>query len=312
MIASRPFSLPYAIDSTIGIHPRTQLKIHYPFSVMKRFITLFVIGALALPCFGQRTNASFVASVSGMDRMSMVKSSIDVPSWHEKSFWPLYEKYMNKVEEASSLTYRALDNLAAMDKNASEEEALAYAQSLMSYRTAELAVRQQYYTEISKAFNGVIALQFIQTEALLDMVESARIYDASPWKKYRFHPKTLESTQLRSAKYNTISTAIGLPSEKAVAFYRVYTRYEEESNALLGDDYSLYGLYAGQATDYTPALGKQLGNNLLLVIQRENKLKEKYFKQMNDTVGSLLAARFLAWEDYYSLTSKMYAWADAP
>jgi hypothetical protein len=278
---------------------------------MKRYLVLVVMSLLAINVFAQGAQG-VVASVSAVDRMSMVKSSINVPSWHEKSFWPLYEKYMNKVEGASTLTYRSLDELTRMDRNVTDEEAVRYAQQLLAHRVDELAVRQQYFKEIGNGFNGIIALQFIQTEVLLDLMESARIYEGSPWKKFRFQPKALASTQLKSAKYNSLSTAIGLPAEKAGAFYEIYTRYEEECDALLDDDYSLYALYAGEASDFTPALAKQLGHNLLLVMNREVKLKDKYFKEMNTAVGGVLAARFLAWEDYYSLVSKMHAWADAP
>jgi hypothetical protein len=277
---------------------------------MKRYLVL-VMSVLAISGFAQSAQG-VVASVSGVDRMSMVKSSISVPSWHEKSFWPLYEKYMNKMEGTSSLTYRSLDELARMDKQITDEEAYQFGQNLLNHRMDELVVRQQYFAEISKSFNGIIAFQFIQTEVLLDLMESARIYEATPWKKFRFQPNALASTQLKTAKYNSISTAIDLPAEKAEAFYRIYTKYEDDCDALLDEGYSLYGLYAGEASDFTPALAKQLGHNLLLVMNREVKLKDKYFKEMRDTVGGVMAARFLAWEDYYSLVSKMHAWADAP
>jgi hypothetical protein len=45
-------------------------------------------------------------------------------------------------------------------------------------------------------------------------------------------------------------------------------------------------------------------------MEREVKLKEKYFLEMNAAVGPTLAARFLAWEDYYSVVAKMHAWAE--
>ena len=60
------------------------------------------------------------------------------------------------------------------------------------------------------------------------------------------------------------------------------------------------------------ALAKRLGNDLLQVMEREIRLKERYFLEMNAIVGSVPAARFLAWEDYYSVVCKMYAWAETP
>jgi hypothetical protein len=120
----------------------------------------------------------------------------------------------------------------------------------------------------------------------------------------------MNTTQLKEAKHNTIRSALSLTDDKAEAFWKVYTRYEEECDALLGEDYSIIGLYAVEPSDFTPGLSKRLGYDFLQLMQRETKLKEKYFRAMNEAVGSSLASRFLAWEDYYSLLSKMYAWAE--
>jgi hypothetical protein len=277
---------------------------------MKRAYLLGLVSMVALSCFGQHAKSTFTASLSGVDRMSMMKNSIDIPAWHEKSFWPVYEKYMNKVEEVSSQTYRALDDLTRTDATLSDQEAFDNARKLIDFRYQELDVRKQYYMEIGSAMNGIVSFQFLQTEALLDMMESSSIYDASVYRKYRFHPNALEPSQFTSAKYNTISKAVALSPEKAQAFYAVYARYEQECDALLGEDYTLFGFYAGEASDFTPGLAKRLGYDLLNVMHREIRLKEKYFLEMNETVGPMLAARFFAWEDYYSLVSKMQAWSD--
>ena len=103
-----------------------------------------------------------------------------------------------------------------------------------------------------------------------------------------------------------------LPADKQDLFWNIYTRYEEECDALLGDAYSVYSLFASDAADFTPALAKRLGRDLLHVMEREVRLKEKYYLEMNALAGAQAAARFLAWEDYYSVVSKMYAWAETP
>ena len=55
-----------------------------------------------------------------------------------------------------------------------------------------------------------------------------------------------------------------------------------------------------------------MGQDALAIMEREIKLKEKYYLKLKDQMGAVMAAKFLAWEDYYSLVSKMHAWADAP
>lgn len=265
---------------------------------------------IAISGFSQNVKGSLVASISGADRISLVKSSIDVPVWHEKSFWPLYENYLAKVEEASAHTYQSVNNLARTDKSVSEAEALDHANKLISYRYDMLTVKKHYFGEVGSALNGIIALQFLQTEVLLDMVESSRVYEDTYWKNYRFRPQALSYGQRKAAKQNTITVALSLTAEEAGNFWKVYNRYEEECDDLLGEDFSVFALYTGEPTDFTPALAKRLGYDFLRIMERELVIKEKYFREMNTAVGPSLAARFLAWEDYNSIVNKMYAWAE--
>jgi hypothetical protein len=278
---------------------------------MKRAYLVPIVSMVALSCFGQHAKTTFTASISGADRMSMVKNSISVPAWHEKSFWPVYESYFNKVEAVSLQAYNAVQNLASTESQ-SDEEAIANARKVFDLRSQELQLRKQYYREIGVEFNGIIAMQFLQTEAILGMMENSNIYDGSRWKKFRFYPHAFngEESLVRSAKYNTISKAVELSPENAKAFYSVYGSYEQECDQLLGEDYSVIGLYAGDPADFTPGLAKRLGYDLLTIMERELSIKEKYFNKMAEAVGGKLAARFLAWEDYYSLQNKMLAWSE--
>jgi len=277
---------------------------------MKRACFIVLVSMAAISCFSQPAKPTFTASFSQVDRMAMVKNSIDIPAWHEKAFWPVYENYIGQAEDISLHAYRSLDDLVNMDASASDEEAYNNARKLLDYRAAELAVMKQFYSEIAVAMNGIVSLQFLQAETLLDMMESARIYNGSVYRKYQFHPNVIDEKEFTAAKYNTISKAINLPADKAQAFYEVYTRYDTECDDLLGEEYSVFGYYACEASDFTPGLAKRLGHDLLNVMQREMKLKEKYFAEMNTAVGPALAARFLAWEDYYSLINKMHAWSE--
>lgn len=249
-------------------------------------------------------------TVSGTDRISVVKSSVQLAEWHEKSFWPLYEKYLADATEVYSLTYRSLQELADTDNSVDEKQAFENGWNLLVYRNEELQLRKKYYQEVGAVLNGVVALQFLQTEAMMDMLESADIYRKSGWKKYRFHAQSISDENVKKAKHNTLSLALSLPADKNDIFWNLYNNYEEESDALLGEAYSVYGLFASDAADYTPALARRLGHDLLHIMEREVRLKERYFLEMNALVGSSTAARFLAWEDYYSLVSKMHAWAE--
>lgn len=268
--------------------------------------------AVASIGYGQRQQNTFLTSMAGVDRMSVVKTSIEIPSWNEKSFWPLYEEYRENISDKSMVMYRSLNDFARITKNTTDEEALLQAQEMLRARVEELEVIKNYHTQITQQFNGIVSLQFLQTEMLLDMIESSGVYEQTRWKNFRFHPSALSSPDFTRVKYSIIANAIDLPEEKAESFYWLYSRYESECDDLLGENYDMVALYAGHPSDYTPAIARQLGFNLLTILERENKLKEKYFNKMVESVGGSLAARFLAWEDYYSLLSKMSAWADTP
>jgi len=277
---------------------------------MKRLGISILTVTILVSAYGQHGKGVALASMTGGDRLSLVKNSITIPVWHEKGFWTLYEEYLDKGADVSNNSYRSLQGLAETDVTTSDREALDQSLRMITNRFELLTLREQYYAQFANAFNGVIALQFLQTEAMLDMMECSHTYEATRWKTYRFRPNAVDEAQFNSAKENTIRAALSLPDDKADAFWNVYSQYEEECDALLGADYNMISLYAGDPSDFTPGLAKRLGYDLLRIMKRETKLKEKYFKKMSDTVGSTLAARFLAWEDYYSLESKMHAWAD--
>ena len=278
---------------------------------MKTFYMIGLFGVVVFSTFGQPAKPAFVASVSGEDRIALAKTTIHLTEWHEKAFWNQYENYLNKGQELSAFMYSAIVGMATTDKSVNDKEAFDNARTMIYYRYEQLALWQKYYAEIGASNNGVIALQFLQTEVLLDMLESARIYEQTPLKYFHFHPSE-DSITLLAAKHNALSAALSLSKTDEEAFFKVYARYEHECDDLLGEDYSLIAAYAGEPSDFTPGQAKFLGFNLLEVMRREIKLKEKYFGEMNSAMGPSLAARFLAWEDYYSLVSKMDAWADAP
>jgi hypothetical protein len=279
---------------------------------MKRAYLIAAVSMVTISCFGQHASSTYAASFSEADRISMVKNSINIPSWHEKSFWPVYEDYLSKAQAVSVQATSAMTDLANADETTSGDQAYSYATNVLNLQSIELEIQKEYFAQIGSAFNGIIAMQFLQTETALTMMESSNLYDGMKWRKYRFYPHLIkgDGTQVKAAKYNTMSKAVSLPPEKAQEFYQMYAKYEQECDQLLGENYSLIGLYAGEPTDYTPGLAKRLGYDMITIMERELLLKKKYFEKMNETVGPVLAARFLAWENYYALQSKMLAWSE--
>jgi hypothetical protein len=273
------------------------------------FFVLVFLCALAFSSYSQSPEASFVSSISNDTKMNFIKADISLSEWHEQSFWAQYSNYLGKVQSVSALTYGALQKLALPTNNKTEDNVFEDVCTLFAYRFNELAIKREYFVEISHEHNGLIGLQFLQTEMMFDMMECVQIYDASSLQKFRFLPKAFSGAKLKQAKYNTITRALSLTPKEATLFFPLYSRYEQECEDLMGEQYDLYELFSIDATDLTPAICKNHGFNLLTLMDREIKLKEKYFTEMSNVVGSSLAARFFSWEDYYSIMCKMYIWA---
>jgi hypothetical protein len=274
-------------------------------------LILLVLSLVTFSTHGQLTETAFVSTVANDNRMSLVKANIPLSEWHEKSFWAQYNDYRIKMQDVSSLTSLAIQKLLQPDRVVDNSDAFDDACNLITYRFNELAVKRQYFIEISHEHNGIIALQFLQTESMLDMTESARIYQGSSLRTFRFLPKVFSVATLKQAKYNTITKALALSTKEAALFLSIYSSYEQECEDILGQEYDIYELFAVEASDFTPALSRSQGYDLLTLMNREIKLKEKYFTIMNASVGASLAARFLVWEDYYSIICKMQAWVNA-
>lgn len=275
----------------------------------------YIAGLLSIVTFASfsqpSVKTSLVASVSNTDRISLVKTSIPLTEWHEKAFWSQYKNYLDTIQAVSLRTYLIVQELAQNDKTINDREALEKGRSMISCHVEDLSLKNKFFKEIGLEHNGVIGLQFLQTEFMLDLMESFRNYEMTPLKNFNFRANGLSTNQFQQAKYNTIIKALSLSPEEAAIFLPVYSRYERESEEILGEEYNMYELFAGEASDFTPALAKRQGNDLLTIMDRENKLKEKYFDEMTSVAGPYLASRFLAWEDYYSITCKLEAWTES-
>lgn len=278
---------------------------------MKRIFLTAIAVSMTFLAVAQEASTSLV-SYSEKNKLSILKNSIEVPTWHEKTFWHLYENYLTAAGKSSSQTNRLRKSMAGITPATSIEDASVAAENFLQFEMQSLETKREYYHKISSEVNGNISLQFLQSEVVMDMMDASNAYDQSPIKNFRFHPNITSTEQFRQAKHNMITRALSLTKDNSYMFWNMYNQYEQDVDNLLGEEYSLISYYANEPTDFTPALAKRMGHDILAIMEREIKLKEKYYRKLKEDMGPVMAARFLAWEDYYSVVSKMYAWADAP
>lgn len=274
--------------------------------------TLSVAGLvfIALPSISQSVQSDYVASVSESDRIGFVRTNVPLNDWHENTFWPQYADYRENTADLSLKEYIAVQELA---RNSESATGTAYesGQSLIGRCGDELSMKNRYYANISQTHNGIIALKFLQTELLLDLMETSRVYEQTWLRKYRLNLNPVSEEKRWQVEYNVVVKALKLLPDDVPLFLPIYAEFERERSETLGAQYELYGLFVGEASDFTPGLAKRQGYDLLSVMDRELKLKQKYFERLNEVLGPQIAARFLAWEDYYSVLCKLNVWADA-
>src|SRR5690349_15516039 len=83
---------------------------------MKSHIILAILVFVASIVFAQPSHMSYVSSVSTGDRLAVVKNSVDLTEWHEKSFWAQYNDYLAKTQESSTHGFISVQELAAVDR----------------------------------------------------------------------------------------------------------------------------------------------------------------------------------------------------
>jgi hypothetical protein len=283
-------------------------------STLFHFVTMksFSLPAclLVFVIFGH-SQPSYVSSVSTVDRLAVIRNSVELTEWHEKSFWTQYNTYLSKTESVSAHLYLSMIELAALTKESDTAEASSRARRMLDLASEQQELISAYYREIGRDHNGVIALQFLQTETQLDLMEGVAVYENTAIRAFRLKPGLAERTGSLQAQYNVLSKALRLTPAEADIFYPIYSRFQAECEEILGTGYSLYELFAGPAADYSPGLAKRIGYDLLTVSKREIELKEKYYDEIRQASGPVVAAQFLAWEDFYSLICKITIWAEA-
>jgi hypothetical protein len=267
-----------------------------------------LLGAVifATPVFGQSPEPVF-ASV-GAERLPVTIGKESSPAAvHMNTFWDHYDHYRDRILSVTLREHEAVKDLAHTGRNTKNEEALLNGMRMISCSLDELLLKRVYFGDISEEKSGIFGLNFLQMEVMLDMVESSKIYEQTDLRNFHFLPDSLSADQRWKAKYGMLVQALGLTPIEEKIFLPVFMRFDQEAEETLGEQYNVYAVFSRDPSDYTPALAKRNGYDLLDMMEREVRLKEKYFNEVNTVLGSSVAARFLAWEDYYSIQCKLSA-----
>lgn len=258
--------------------------------------------------FAQSPESVIVASIRDTSPVEPRPNAVEsLDAWRDQTFWKLYDSYRDKTLTVTIREHEAVQMLSYSGKETPSDDALLNGVRMIGSSLDKLIVKCQHFSELSNEQNGIYALRFLQTALMLDMVERSQIYEQSDLIDHHFVPDSIASHERWKEKFAVMAKALALSPKEEKEFMPIFLRFDQECEDVVGAQYHAYRVYANEATDFTPALARRHGFDLLDVVEREIRLKEKYFNEINAALGASIAARFLAWEDYYSIQCKLRA-----
>lgn len=273
-----------------------------------------VTALLSLASWAQTTNEMNVMQTASLtSRLPVIRASLNLPESHEQTFCLMYEEYEKKHTETFQCAFLALSDLAGVKNPPDDQEAFDCVSNLILHRCNALEVKGQYFESISRSINGSVALQFLQAEELMDLMAISKVYEKTAW---QHPPMPLNEDEdgnrnknKNKSKRQWLSTVLSLQDDKDNEFWPLYEAYEAEYDSLLGEDLGIFEQYI-RGSELTPAQAKRVGHEFLRLQRNEEKLRQKYFLEIDTAMGSSFAARFIALDDYFSTMAKMRTWAD--
>ena len=221
----------------------------------------------------------------------MVLTEVD-----ENLFWPMYRQYEKERQMPATRTFL---------EGSDSKDTKSFVKQIFDGQAENLSLKRQYFNRISGSLNGTLALQFLQTEALLDLMVKSQLYDSQAWEHPLWRSEMLED---ENVKMLSMEESLGLTKEQALRFRSLFVEFEFDYSRIVGHQLVWFEQYVEDITDLTPAQCKKLGNEFLTMQQNELRLLERMFKSMLETFGEEVALKYMALEDYFTMAAKLQTW----
>jgi hypothetical protein len=270
---------------------------------MKRFFLLLNAVASFTYCFSQQASQQ-ITFPSAPDRISILRASLALHESEEKIFWPLYEQYEEKL---TMLKQSTLESLKAATLTIDETAAVNNVSDLLQDLQREASLKEEYFDRLLSSTNGTIGLQFLQGEALYDLLMKSDLYEELKWQYPRWNPESVRDELL---KKNIFENALSVAPEDTAQFRQLMTDFEFDYSRVVGHEFLFFEQYIDDPTTWTPGQCKKLGNAFLSMQLNEVKVKQKYFEQFSEAFDPLFAARLISFQEYFVMMSKLKVWSD--
>lgn len=242
-------------------------------------VALLVISGVA---FSQQASLK-QSGENAVDRRSVLKTTLAFSGTVEETlFWPLYELYEQRMPEMSGCTLVG-DRIDGQPPRQTVE-------AILRCQADEIAVKNEFFRKIDSAINGTIALRFIQSETLTDLILKSRFFETTNLQKPVWNENMIEDEK---AKLDLFAALLRMSPDETVKLQPLLSDYEFEYSRVVGHAFVWFEQYIEDLSDLTPAQSSTMGMEFLEMQEKEIKLKQRFFNKVADVLGEDLAARFL-------------------
>jgi hypothetical protein len=280
---------------------------------MKKYSFSFVLSVVASFHTQAQVLAPEVSERLSPERIAVMRSTT-IPVEQENLFWTIYAEYVIEARETdtgcSSFSANASDTggdtwtRALISRNVDPSPCF---QEMLSNQSKEVKLKAKYFDRVRNAVNGSVALQFLQTEMLMDLLHRSKMYESMDWSMPHWNASLLKNEE---AKFDIIEFTLGIAPEQSRSFRVLFEDYQFEFSRIAGHRLFFFEAYVDDVAFFTPGHCNQLGNDFLKMQLDEIKLRQHFFVRISAAFDANLAARFLTLDDYFTSMEKLKVWSD--
>lgn len=272
------------------------------------FMKLPTLISLPMVLFSTQLSAQIVSAVTiplpvNNERRTVAKATVTLHESYENVFWSLYDQYEHQlpvIEVGMETLYEQLQNKEM-------EAARITMESVLENQYREVAVRRDFMEKFNNSMNGQVALQFLQSEILHDLILRSRTVEESKVTLPQWNVAMLKDEKV---KQSVMAFTLGVTQEDEGRFRKVYEDFNFDYSRVVGHQLVWFEQYIEDVSELTPAQSLKLAREFVAMQFNELKVKENYFKKINEEFGTDMAVRFFHTEEYFDMMSKLKVWAD--
>lgn len=227
------------------------------------------------------------------ERLQIVALVVDVNDIDKETFKALYSDYVAKQKQQTRCSYFMLNNLNRAAAEIDEKEAFDCITMLFAARRENARLREDFFDKIYHQMTPTVAMQFLQAELLIDLMEQHDVYE-------------------QAHLSNTIALAsITANVEQMKSAELTEKKYDESYEELLGESLYIFEHFLQRVSDLTPVQIWHRGHEFVKLMVNENLLTQNYFEQLLTFAGWRVAADRMARIDFEHTRKKMEVWANS-